>query len=1226
MSNPPYNTTLHTLAYEDQQLTQGHKGLATSGALCEAPPLRPATSYALTLPPMFDGKWVEEFLSQYEQYTNALGWTDKQKSTGIHRYLPRMASAIVAHHPETRSGDWAKVKALLINTYHVEKENPKPQDVLEELLVQGFDVKQPDAFLNPFSNITASLHERESTKIAILLKAIPINICEKVIMDYDEEIQTLEEAIRRVREQTKTRQYYEMLTSNINNIRIDPAPTTVTTPSTLPAKDEDMDINKLSHQFAKMVLQIGKQQQQPSSRTPYCPYCDSNSHFRRQCSLLDKDLKNGRVRLINGKVATTNGTILQTNRGQGGIRALMLKQEDQSARVNLISCSSIREQAQRAVLRLTTDLYDDDNTNDTDERTYEVAAQKRHRLDAPPEVVPARKVVRTVEPESVPRTATTSSQPRHNGPTIDHDDEPEAPKNKPQYQYMAPIQEGVDTNSVITQRLQSTEVKLTLKELLAIAPAARREMDKLVTRRRIANDEQPTVGINKLETTEDNERQPTSLPTSRVLGYINGREFTLMIDPGSEVNIMRMSAYASIDYLPIDPDDRFTITNANNGRSSTRGVCHNVPIRVDRVTVHTNILVADELSHDVILGMPWLEAVSWEVRRDDSNTAWVYIHDNKHNTARFRLVPSEGRRRPPVSVNHIHVEHIDEPIIKSHAADLTTMKAKVAVHKSGPPEIQSFVPPELVPSNACEHNYQDDAQERRHEDTPPEDCSPTGISRTCIKSIGELIANPPVADLIATEAKIAAHKPEPSETRPSDSPEHTRNNVCKPIDSSTQGNRNLEPNDAIHDIATLHPPQRESITEHLDRTLCNITCTMQCTTTRCMMHSWSDAAKAIPYTQQRQPINPIKGATPYSQWFGRALNNAHFRTLGCATYHQAIPYGQPFDQTPENTHRRPTETCREPDNTDTAIEGQELFISDTTAKSLASHTAGDEHSSNEHSNDECLNGEHSNNKHPGDEHRVTPYDQCPIPSAYIGWDKALNENIATYNVKSNENRICRDFEHADTNAERQELTTTDETTKHPTNRATDDAHPTDDPTCEDVVEAPPLTATAGSTISNELWIEQVAFTSTEDEHLGATMIDQTTTADADQDYYLQHTHYLLDDQRYPESTPEPRQSTRNVPSGPSDTALLECHHTRIRCENEPTPKQKELYKITEQFADDVYCLAEFGETISDDTMSGDCLKWLFMEDPEEPIAKDLSFGLGPPGCRNNLRHSDNRVG
>ncbi|KAJ1678049.1 hypothetical protein EV182_004886, partial [Spiromyces aspiralis] len=555
-------------------------------------------------PPMFNGKWVEEFIAHFDHYANALGWNDKQKSTGIRRYLPKMAIAAIAHHPETRSGDWTKVKELLIRTYHVEEEEPNIQDALDDLLTQGLDINHPEIFLNSFSTIANCLNERETTKITLLLKAVPISIREKVIMSYKEEIKTLDEAIRRVREQTKSRQYYETLTSNISNTHVNSTPGTATTqPAPIPEKptdDEDTDVDKLTNQLAKMVLQISKKQQPPASRTPYCPYCDSESHYRRQCSLLDKDLKNGRIRLVEGKVATPNGTILQTNRGQGGIRALMLKQEDQSARVNLISCDRTREQAQRAVLRLTADLYDDNDNSDPEERAYEVAVQKRTRLDAPPEVVPARKVVRTVEPESAPRTATPTNQPKHNKPADNNSDEQEVPQYKPQFHYIAPIQEGVDTNAVINERLQGTEVKLTLKELLAIAPAARREMDKLVTRRRVANDE-PTAEVSKLDTTETNECLPISLPTSKVLGYINGHEFTLMIDPGSEVNIMRMTAYESIKHLPIDPSDRFTITNANNGRSGTRGICHNVPVSVDRVTVNTNILVADELSHDIIL-------------------------------------------------------------------------------------------------------------------------------------------------------------------------------------------------------------------------------------------------------------------------------------------------------------------------------------------------------------------------------------------------------------------------------------------------------------------------------------------------------------------------------------------------------------------------------------------------------------------------------------------------
>ncbi|KAJ1669083.1 hypothetical protein EV182_008927, partial [Spiromyces aspiralis] len=129
-----------------------------------------------------------------------------------------MAIAIIAHHLETRSGDWAKVKALLISTYHVEEEEPNLNDVLDDLLAQGLDIDKLDMFLNSFANITASLHERESTKIALLLKAVPTHIREKVVMSYNEEIKTLDEAIRRVREQTKSQQYYETLTANIRNI------------------------------------------------------------------------------------------------------------------------------------------------------------------------------------------------------------------------------------------------------------------------------------------------------------------------------------------------------------------------------------------------------------------------------------------------------------------------------------------------------------------------------------------------------------------------------------------------------------------------------------------------------------------------------------------------------------------------------------------------------------------------------------------------------------------------------------------------------------------------------------------------------------------------------------------------------------------------------------------------------------------------------------------------
>ncbi|KAJ1673775.1 hypothetical protein EV182_004579, partial [Spiromyces aspiralis] len=106
----------------------GHKGLATSGALCEAPPLHPAAYYMVEPPPMFEGKKIKAFLAHYELYADALDPTGQKRSLFIHRYIPKMVSAIIHHHLSTSSGDWASIKALLISIYHNEEEELSTQN------------------------------------------------------------------------------------------------------------------------------------------------------------------------------------------------------------------------------------------------------------------------------------------------------------------------------------------------------------------------------------------------------------------------------------------------------------------------------------------------------------------------------------------------------------------------------------------------------------------------------------------------------------------------------------------------------------------------------------------------------------------------------------------------------------------------------------------------------------------------------------------------------------------------------------------------------------------------------------------------------------------------------------------------------------------------------------------------------------------------------------------
>ncbi|KAJ1678210.1 hypothetical protein EV182_004548, partial [Spiromyces aspiralis] len=535
---------------------------------------------------------------------------------------------------------------------------------------------------------------------------------------------------------------------------------------------------------------------------------------------------------------------------------------------------------------------------------------------------------------------------------------------------------------------------------------------------------------------------------------------------------------------------------------------------------------------------------------------------------------------------------------------------------------------EHIHNDAHEITHRDDAQTHQHlEDIPPDDCPPVSIHHTRIKpdveptdhppvgadrihleSVGEPIAIPPASNLTTVKAEVTEHDPEPPELQPSTLPKPLYSDAHEPVELPIQESHYLmmvtddndthkpheytlhrkdevvnipkEPDDrptqhdTTHEVTTTYSPQHDSIAEHVNQILCHIACTRQ-HTPRPPTHFWPEATTEVTsYVQQRQPLNPLNGSTPYDQRFGQAPNSTHHHTTSCTTYHQATPYDQRFGQapnipytrtigyaahhrttpyglwfshTPNITHTRtfdrvdhcqatPNETNEktrppdrhefptdynpipsayiswsevsakdstmhnaisdenrthcEPDNTNTATERQEPTISDTTAKCPASRTASDDHPSgvhtsdahlsdkhpsNEHSSDDRPNDEHTSDRHSNDDH---PNDERPSDVQSTDdptheqikgrpdkqqWHDATSaetygihkKNIATRNVGFNANKTRRDHKHANANAEKPELITTDETTKRTISHATDDAHQTSDSTYEDAAEVPP---------------------------------------------------------------------------------------------------------------------------------------------------------------------------
>ena len=225
--------------------------------------------------------------------------------------------------------------------------------------------------------------------------------------------------------------------------------------------------------------------------------------------------------------------------------------------------------------------------------------------------------------------------------TTTNDNDNPSNKKKPTYHIRAPIEDGIEIEQIIESKMKQTNISITLHELLAASPMARKSIDKLVSRRKIINDEM-NFSILKTDTIIS---EPTYLsrPTAKVCGKVYGFTSDMVVNPGSEVNLLSSKVYDRISNITIDTEAKINIVNVNGTKQPTRGICYDIPIKIGRVIVIAHFLVVDNVPHKVLLGMPWLESAGWEVKRDEKNIAWVYVYD-KQGTAKFRATPTNNKK------------------------------------------------------------------------------------------------------------------------------------------------------------------------------------------------------------------------------------------------------------------------------------------------------------------------------------------------------------------------------------------------------------------------------------------------------------------------------------------------------------------------------------------------------------------------------------------------------
>ena len=177
----------------------------------------------------------------------------------------------------------------------------------------------------------------------------------------------------------------------------------------------------------------------------------------------------------------------------------------------------------------------------------------------------------------------------------------------------------------------------------------------------------------------DSIRRPPSylaMVTAKIQGSILRRPCTMLIDTGSELNIMT-SDHASVMELPMDPAGAaWTLRGVSGHQIALEGLCRDVPISIGGVEVNHNFFITrDKLNgKDVILGQPWLFGHSTRID---------YVHD----VGMIIQIWNEGDRDNGASVK-VKLPIITAPRNVSHAyaydsAELASVEVDLSKVKPG---------------------------------------------------------------------------------------------------------------------------------------------------------------------------------------------------------------------------------------------------------------------------------------------------------------------------------------------------------------------------------------------------------------------------------------------------------------------------------------------------------------------------------------------------------------
>ena len=395
----------------------------------------------------------------------------------------------------------------------------------------------------------------------------------------------------------------------------------------------------------------------PAARGFGCNFCGDPHHFIRVCPKVNEYIQAGKcARNAEGRLVLPNGWFVPNSIPGRNLMERIDNYHAANPPANVHSVNIIEEapsvsdttDAATALMHDEVDESDDELNQEIEqleillgEVKKKANAGRRTKFDGvviptktgPPRAAQRAPPSKTIEPKPAPKTK----------PLPPNNDITKKNPPQPQYKYVVPIEDTKAVSNVLTRTLDSN-ITISQRELLSIAPEVRKQLKELTTAKRYA-----TADVNLVESElsasdsdgyEDEASDPAllalgtssttaeaTLPLRTVNALVEDTlEVECVLDQGAVVCLMREDLWEKLR-VPLSPDKNMTLETADTAKSSTLGLIPNAKFTIANIDVILQVQVVRQAPFQVLLGRPFFAVTECETKDFVSGDQYVTLTD-----------------------------------------------------------------------------------------------------------------------------------------------------------------------------------------------------------------------------------------------------------------------------------------------------------------------------------------------------------------------------------------------------------------------------------------------------------------------------------------------------------------------------------------------------------------------------------------------------------------------